>query len=151
MDQSYPRRLKQWYSLTYKEKVRGDWMAILKHRGQDLRTEQKSQGQEDFNRWEFCYVMGDHGLFYEDFENRKVRGFTLEKQVVCGPFGNLFKLPDLPQKCFLKVMYLFTYFQLCWVPVAAWTFSSYGKWGLLSSCGARASHLGSHSCWGHRL
>ena len=71
--------------------------------------------------------MGHHGLFYEDFENRKGREFTLEKRMMCGPFGNLFKCPVLPQKCFLN----FIYFWLCWVLVAAWTFSSYGEWGLL--------------------
>ena len=30
-------------------------------------------------------------------------------------------------------------------------FSSYGDQGLLSSCGARASHCGDFSCWGAQL
>ena len=30
----------------------------------------------------------------------------------------------------------------------AWTFSSCGEWGLLSSCGARASHCSGFSCGG---
>ena len=51
--------------------------------------------------------MGHHGLFYEDFENWKGREFTLEKRMMCGPFGNLFKCPVLPQKCFLNFIYLF--------------------------------------------
>ena len=32
----------------------------------------------------------------------------------------------------------------------AWAFSSCGEWGLLFSCGARASHCGGFSCCGAR-
>ena len=45
--------------------------------------------------------------------------------------------------CFL----FFLSFWLCWVFVAAWAFSSCGKWGLHSSCGAQAPHCGGFSCW----
>ena len=38
------------------------------------------------------------------------------------------------------------YFWLCWVFVAVWAVSSCGEWGLLSSCGAKASHWGDFSC-----
>ena len=51
--------------------------------------------------------MGDHGLCYEDFENRKGREFTLEKQMMRGPFGNIFQCPLLPPKCFVQFLYLF--------------------------------------------
>ena len=38
------------------------------------------------------------------------------------------------------------YFSVCWVFVAVWAFSSCGKWGLPSSCGAQASHCCGFSC-----
>ena len=46
---------------------------------------------------------------------------------------------------FFKIIYLF-YFWLCWVFVAARAFSSCGEQGLLSSCGAQASHCSELSC-----
>ena len=44
-----------------------------------------------------------------------------------------------------SVCLLFIYC-LCWVFVAEWLFSSCGEQGLLSSCGAQASHCGGFSC-----
>ena len=41
---------------------------------------------------------------------------------------------------------LFIYSWLCWVFVAAQAVSSCGEWGLLRSCGSRASHWGGLSC-----
>ena len=41
--------------------------------------------------------------------------------------------------------YLFIYLWLCWVFLAAWSFSCWGEWGLLSSYGSRASHYGGFS------
>ena len=38
-------------------------------------------------------------------------------------------------------------FWLCWVFIAVWAFSSYGEWGLLSSCGAQVSLWGGFSCF----
>ena len=42
-------------------------------------------------------------------------------------------------------IYLFVIFWLHWVFITAWSFSSYGKWGLPSSYGAQASHCGGFS------
>ena len=50
----------------------------------------------------------------------------------------------------LKIL-LFIYFGLCWVFIDARAFSSCGKWGLLSSCGAWASHCGGFSGCGARF
>lgn len=53
-----------------------------------------------------------------------------------------------PGKSFFFMFYLSIYLGLCWVFVAALRASSgCGKWGLLSSCDARASHCGCFSLW----
>ena len=54
---------------------------------------------------------------------------------------------------FLRASLLFFFFKrLCWVFVVAWAFSSCGEWGLLSSCGTRASHCaGVSSCGAQAL
>ena len=52
---------------------------------------------------------------------------------------------------FFSFIILFIYFWLCWVFVGAHgLFSSCSKWGLLSSCGVRASHCRGSSCCGAR-
>ena len=43
-------------------------------------------------------------------------------------------------------IYFMFYFWLCWILVAAQSFSSFGEWGLQSSWGAWASHSGGFSC-----
>ena len=52
--------------------------------------------------------------------------------------------------CFGREVCLFvlTVMGLC---CSAWDFSSFSKWGLLCSCGARASHGGGFSCGAHAL
>ena len=68
----------------------------------------------------------------------------------------LFPLPPVcPLLCliapvfFFFLIYLFIYFWLCWVFVAAHTFSSCSEWGLLSSYGAWEPHCGGFSCGVH--
>ena len=52
---------------------------------------------------------------------------------------------------FLKITYLFIYFWLCWAFVAVHgLFTRCCEQGLLSSCGAEASHCGAFSCCGPR-
>ena len=46
---------------------------------------------------------------------------------------------------------LFVYFWLHWSFIAAQAFSRRGEQGLLSSCGAQASHCCAFSCCKHRL
>ena len=43
---------------------------------------------------------------------------------------------------------LFISFWLCWVFVAAWAVSSYGEWGLFSSCAGWAYPCDGFSCCG---
>ena len=52
---------------------------------------------------------------------------------------------------FLILIFFFTYFLLCWVFIAVWTFSSCGEWGLLSSCDAWAFPCGGFSCGARAL
>ena len=48
----------------------------------------------------------------------------------------------------LFVAYVLFYPWLCWVLLAVQAFSGCGRRGLLSSCGAGASHCGGFSCCG---
>ena len=51
----------------------------------------------------------------------------------------------------LKYIYLFTYFWLCWAFLLHALFSSCNEQGLLSSCGAQASHCSGFSYAEHGL
>ena len=44
------------------------------------------------------------------------------------------------KRFFLKEIILFVSFWLCWAFLTAQVFSNCAKWGLISSCGALASH-----------
>ena len=57
----------------------------------------------------------------------------------------LFLPPGFP---FLKYFIFLLNFWLRWVSIAAWTFSSCGERGLLSSCGVWASYCFGFSCCG---
>ena len=48
-------------------------------------------------------------------------------------------------------IYIYVLVWAGWVFIAAWTFSSCGVWGLLSSGGVQASHGGGFSCCGSRV
>ena len=59
-------------------------------------------------------------------------------------FSSAILISALYKHVFLE-FYLVMYFWLCWVFVAAWVLSNYGKQGLLSSCSVQASHCGGFS------
>ena len=46
---------------------------------------------------------------------------------------------------YFKKLFIYIYFWLCWVFVAAWLLSSCGEWGLLPSGSVLASHYGGFS------
>ena len=51
------------------------------------------------------------------------------------------------KKICIIIIIIFFYFWLCCVFVVVWAFLSCGELGLLSSCGAWASHCSDFSCW----
>ena len=63
---------------------------------------------------------------------------------------NSSEIADIWQLIYFSAYHFFSVlknFWLCWVFTACWFSSSCGEWGLLSNCGARASHRSFCSCF----
>ena len=57
----------------------------------------------------------------------------------------IYYVSESPSASILMVFALTIHFWLCWVSVAVWAFPSCGEQGLLSTCGAWASHCSGFS------